>query len=177
MKIPKNAYYRFVLQRLPSSMTELGLLTPQSPTLFTGNDVKNINVPTQVGSAHLFSYIMDPQDQLQLDNFPWQPKIKQIGNLYATNLHVFSESPFDLGNLHPHADFDLMVQMLPGLSLALVKPFPDIKVDDFLNPQVKNLGVDDEEQGGLRGLPNGFHTTLKPPRICDTPSLVVVNAS
>ena len=177
MKIPKDAYYRFVMQPLPSSMIALGLLTPVSPALFTGNDVKNISVPNQIATAHLFSYIMDPGDKPQLENFSWQPpEAKIIGDLHATNLHVFSESPFDLGDLHSHADFDLMVHMLPGLSLALVRPFPDIDPKDFVNPNVKNLGIDDEEQGGLRGLPKERHHELVPPRICDSPSLVITNA-
>lgn len=170
LKIPTTAYYQFVLP-LPSLMTALGLLLPESNILFTGNDVPKINVPTQIGSAHLLCYQLAANDTPQLEKFPWTPEKKNVStNVYAFNLHIFSESPFDLGALHPNADFDLMMQVLPGLSLKLVQPFPDIEFK--LNPNVKNLGVDDEEQGGLRGVPKK-HIELVPPRICDTPSLVV----
>jgi hypothetical protein len=98
------------------------------------------------------------------------------------NLHIFAESPFMLDLFHPNRDFSTMVAMLPGLKLGLSRPFPDI---DFVpnTSAAAPLGISNSEEGGLRGLPplandlGNSQQDLEPPRICDAPSLVVINVA
>ena len=179
MGVPQRADYRFVLKPLPSSIMALGLLTPKNPVpppvFFTGDDVGKVTIPAILGTAHLFTFIVNQTDNLQLAGSTWTPDpFSQISpNFYATNLHIFSEAVFDMGVQHPGHDFDQIATLLPGLSLDLANPFPEIRFG--FNRDAKAKGIADEEQGGLRGIPPKPKIDLVPPRICDTPSLVITN--
>jgi hypothetical protein len=177
MGVPQRADYRFVLKPLPASIMALGLLDPTKPrpVFFTGADVGNVTVPPILGTAHLFTFVVNQSDKLQLSGSRWAPdSFRKISpDFYATNLHIFSEAVFDMGAVHPGHDFDQIATLLPGLLLDLADPFPEIEF--VKNPNAPAQGIEDEEQGGLRGLPPKTKITLVPPRICDTPSLVITN--
>ncbi|HZU30690.1 MAG TPA: hypothetical protein VFB79_06215 [Candidatus Angelobacter sp.] len=191
MNILETAAYQFVLP-LPSSMMGLGLLTLSSTSIFTGPDTNNVEtVPLQISSAHLFSYkipyAIDTNNRPQLKGrvFSWEPELLEVGsNVAAANLHIFCESAFDLGESHPaHVFQQMMNEVLSGVSLSLVDPFPLILKFDP-NPSAIGLGISDDEQGGLRGTPANItykhigseQGLLVPPRICDAPSLVVITS-
>jgi hypothetical protein len=181
MKIAQDGYYRFILP-LPCLMQALGLVTPKEKSFFIVDEAhtKHVTTPTCLGSAHVLSYEIDPTDRPHFYNLPWVPHRTRDRKLLlpVTNVHIFSESPFALDDLHPNRDFNLSMQMLPGLLLDIVEPFP--KVNFKPDETARKLGICDEEQGGLRGLPPPpppeNPSELVPPRICDAPSLVV-NAS
>jgi hypothetical protein len=175
-QISADSYYRFILPKIPSYITPLGLLTPDQKLVFLGRDAGSITNPDKFGSAHAFIYKIkqdgtDTDDEPELDTLQWRFEVHSVNGIRAINLHIFAESPYLLDLLHPNRDFSSLVVYLAGLSLDVQKPFPDIKFE----PNSNNYGIRDDEQKGLRGLPAG--TPLVPPRICDSPSMVVINAT
>jgi hypothetical protein len=171
-QIAPESYYRFILP-VPSRIIPLGLLTPSAPLVLTGNDARSITNPPVFGSAHSLTYKIGEDDQPQLENMQWTPVVTCVNNVSAINLHIFAESPYLLDLLHPNRDFTSLVAYLAGLSLDAQRPFPPITFDT--NDDADDYGIDEKEQGGLRGLPDERH--LVPPRICDAPSMVVTNAT
>jgi hypothetical protein len=167
-KIATEAYYQFVLPT-PKSITALGRFTPRWTPHFIGDYSSEIKAQ-EFGSAHAITYQLGANDSPRIENFQWEPKPNPLN---AINLHVFAESPFLLDDFHPNRDFAKLVELVPRLSLGLARPFPDI---DFKLAAGQGIGVPNEEQGGLRGIPVKYVEML-PPRICDAPSLVVTGAT
>jgi hypothetical protein len=152
--IPTHADYKFKLP-LPCSMTALGLIKPDGALSSASSD---ITIPPQWGSAHVFSYIMDENDKPKLvpgnstSKFEWIAGWKQVTfDSRAINLHIFSESALDMGVSHV-VDVCNTFSGMVGLALTLNDPLPHVKF--ALNLNVRSQGVDDEEQGGIRGLPS-----------------------
>jgi hypothetical protein len=182
--IEKAPYFRFILP-VPWQMTALTTVplptvTPKVP-FFVGDHASSITAK-KLGTVHALTYEYNPHkptDTPQLYNLPWVPLPSSYGNpddntLYnfATNLHIYAEAAFSPDPNHPIRDFAKIVTMLPNLKLALAQPFPELKFDRPTNDN--KLGITREEQGGLRGLPQDY--IFRPPLVCDTPSLVVLNA-
>lgn len=181
-QIAPKSYYRFVLPP-PSFLIPLGLLSPKyskDKVVFIGKNAGAVTNPTKFGSAHALSYNLSGKDkdghpvtdQPELEIMQWAPEIQKVGDVQAINLHIFAESPYQLDLLHPTGDFTTLVAYLAGLSLGIQRPFPEIISEP--NTDAVKYGINNDEQSGLRG---PRYTPLFPPRICDSPSLMVTNAT
>ena|ERR1700674_4520599 len=185
LQVAQESYYKFVLDK-PSLMAALGLMRPEDgQSVFIGKDIDKVKVPAQFGSAHVLSYKIDTSGtphMPQLEGLQWVPSAVSFQGITSINLHIFAESAFMLDLFHPNRDFASMVAMLPGLNLGLSRPFPDIEFTQNTSLSAP-LGISGPEEGGLRGLPPATtepgrpYKELIPPRICDAPSLVVINAA
>lgn len=180
INIDGSSFYRFVLP-LPSDAESLAVAQLGSNEIFIGDYAGNINA-TSFGTAHLLSYLIEATDIPQLEDLQWRPETNPYGTVkghsivqynYAKNVHIYAEAPYAPDPFHPVRDFKQMVNMLPGLSLGLVQQFPNLEFEDPKNND--DFGIIREEQGGLRGLPPP-HPPLRPPLVCDAPSMVVAGA-
>jgi hypothetical protein len=163
--------YRFVLPK-PSYTEALAPFRADRKRMFAGADVDKVSQCTSLGTAHVLSYELGPDDAPQLDGVQWLPTARHDSPL-TVNLHIYTEAPFRLDPDHPVRDFGKQMKLFPGLSLGLARPLPKF---DFVDPDDrKDLGLLREEQGGLRGLPPKNHLDSRPPVLCDAASLVVTN--
>jgi hypothetical protein len=161
--------YRFVLPR-PFYTEALAPFKADKNHMFVGADVDKVSECKSLGTAHVLSYELKPDDAPQLDGVQWLPTASHDSSS-TVNLHIYTEAPFRLDPDHPVRDFGKQMKIFPGLSLALARPLPKF---DFVEPKDrKDLGLLRGEQGGLRGLPPDVTTKSRPPVLCDAASVVV----
>lgn len=174
--VPKTGCYKFILPPA-HCITPYALMKVDPSNLFVGDYAPYIKVD-YLGAVHAVTYCITPDDvaALNMEDVPWD---KEISPWFpqAINLHVFAEAAFARDITHAGRDFDDLVSMCPELSLGLRPPFPIPEVDLQEPSDDCHLGITKEEQVGLRGLRRPPPVLFNPPAICDSPSMVVVNAT
>jgi hypothetical protein len=137
--------------------------------IFSGKlgDVLN-NKVTSLAKIHVLRYAIPHLADPHLDQCPWRSE-PSFSDLSHANLHIYSESPFDMGYFHAVQDFRELMRLTPGLSLGLRRTPSGSRI-----PEAPHPGMAPEEEYGLRPGSAGPYAT-NPPLICTGPSLIVTD--
>jgi hypothetical protein len=127
------------------------------------------NKVTSLAKIHVLRYEIPHLADPRLDQCPWnsEPSFADWGH---ANLHIYSESPFDMGNFHAVQDFRELMRLVPGLSLGLRRTPSGSRIPESPLP-----GMASEEEHGLRPGSSQGPFAATPPLTCSGPSLIVMD--
>jgi|GEM_PF-4281101 hypothetical protein len=126
------------------------------------------NKVTSLASVHVLRYTIPSLADPRLDRCPWNAE-PSFADWRHTNLHIYSESPFDMGNFHAVHDFRELIRLTPGLSLGLRRA-----PSGSIIPESPLPGIAPTEEHGLRPATAGPFMSL-PPLTCTGPSMIVTD--
>jgi hypothetical protein len=123
------------------------------------------NKITSLAKVHVLRYTIPHLADPRLDQCPWNSE-PSFADWRHANLHIYAESPFDMGNFHAVQDFRELMRLAPGVSLGLRRTPSGSRI-----PEAPLPGIAPAEEHGLRPGPAGPFTSL-PPMTCSAPSLI-----